>query len=155
MKKRSIHILSKSYFLLLILVTPWLCGCPIVAGTIDSFRRVGLTEGSREGLLAPAVTKYNEAIGWGDISGALAMATDSYRATLRDQLMKNKDKIKVIESSVDLAEFENSAYEATVFMTIKAYKVPYYIAETTKNKQFWEFSVTSGWKISKQEALGE
>ena len=153
---QSIQILNlrsvqKICLLSLLFLTPCLCSCAIVAGTIDSFRRVGLTAKSREGLFTPALTKFNEVLGWGDITLALTLVTDSYRTELRDQLMRDKDKVKVIESNIDLVEFGDDSYTAEVFMSVKAYTVPFYIAETTKKKQTWVFSLSDGWKISKSE----
>lgn len=129
----------------------FLTGCPLIAGTIDSVRRVGLTEGSRVSLLPPAVSQFNDAVGWGDITKILSLATDSYRTELRDQLLREKGKVKVIESVVDLSEFEDNANVANVFVTIKSYTVPFYVAETSKQQQHWEFTLSGGWKIAKIE----
>lgn len=152
-KARFNNISLKIYLLLLIFLASCLSGCALLAGTVDSVRRAGLTEGSRESLLSPAATKFNEAVGWGDLSLAISMATDAYRTELRDQLVRDKDKIKIIDSSVDLSEFQNSAYSATIYMTVRAYTIPYYVAEPKKQIQHWEFSLSNGWKISKIEAL--
>lgn len=143
-----------SHFIL-IAATSILCGCALIAGTVDSVRRVGLTEGSRKSLFTPSITKFNDAIGWGDIGLALELVNDEYKSELRDSLLRDKDKVKVIETAVDLTEFQNSAYEATVFITMKAYRVPFYIAETFKQKQYWVFSVSDGWKLTKREALAD
>lgn len=142
-----------STILLILLILTAFSSCALIAGTADSVRRVGLTEGSRKSLFPPAVSRFNEALGWGDISSVLAMVTDEYKSEIRDQLLRDKDKVKVIESIVDLTEFENSAYEATVYISMKAYRVPYYVAEPFKQKQYWVFSMSDGWKLSKREAL--
>jgi len=140
--------------LLLLAVCP-LLGCPIIAGTMDSVRRVGLTASSRESLLSPALTKFHEALSWGDLGAALAMVKDEKRNELRDQFLRDKDKVKVIETSVDLAEFDSDGYAATVYITSKAYTIPFYVIQKTKSKQTWEFSLSDGWKLASKESMPE
>ena len=150
-----LHLMLKRLALAALLgfLTLPLTGCPLIAGGIDSVRRVGLTAGSRESLLPSVITKFNETVGWGDISTALSLVKDEYRVEVRDQLLRDKDKIKVIENAVELTEYENDSFNAVVFVATKSYKIPYYVIEIQKQKQFWEFSISGGWKLAKRENI--
>lgn len=140
-------------FVFLLGVVPVLSACAMVAGTFDSIRRVGITAADRERLLPQAVKQFQDNLGWQDISRALTFATEEYRVELRDTLMKTKDSVRTVESGVDLVEFENDSYEASVFLTIKSYSIGYYVIEPHKEKQRWTFSLSDGWKISHRDAL--
>ena len=145
------------YFLplFLLVIISCLSSCALVAGTVDSMRRAGLTPASRESLLKPAALKFNEAIAWGDISLALSLTSETYKNDLRDKLLHDKGKIKVIDTVVDLTEYQNSSFDATVFVTRRSYTIPFYIAETARIKQYWNYSMTSGWQVKDQEVLAQ
>lgn len=149
----KVDVQKKLLILTILTGTLFFTGCALIAGTVDSVRRAGLTDASRRSLFPAAATKFHEAISWGDIGLAISLASDDYRDELRDQLLRDKDKVKVIDTVIDLSEFEDDAFKALVFVTRRSFTVPFYIANTEKIKQTWHYSMKNGWQIQKQEFM--
>jgi len=133
---------------ILILITLFtLCGCPLIAGTIDSVGKLGITEQDRQKLLPDSVKKFYEACYWGNSTAASRFIIDSERERLKDFLKVSPDKIRFVESRIEDILFAPDARSATVTSKVKYFEVPYYIVRDRMDTQDWEFTMSDGWKI--------
>ena len=125
-------------------------GC-ILAPTIDSMRRAGMTASSRRSLLPENIKKFHDALYWGSPSEIMAYVDDDGWPEISKQIEEMQDKERVVESKVKNVEFDSGAFEATVNVTVKAFKIGYYIVTDRHEKQTWTFSMSDGWKILHRE----
>jgi hypothetical protein len=130
-------------------------GCALVALSFESVRRSGLTADSRKNLLPEFLTGFVEAVSVTDATRALAYASEGFKPSLRSRLLKNKDKVKVIDNEVILSEFNDDARRAEVTVKHKFYRIPVYIAEERLEKQIWIYDGVGVWLIDGIEAVNE
>jgi len=135
---------------LLVLVLLILPGC-ILVPAMDSVRRAGLTESSRQGLLPESLKKFNEAMQWGNPQEALGYVDDANQEGIALQLQDLAEQEKVVEAKIVGIDFKENAFKAIVNVTVRAYKVPFYVVKDRKEKQTWRFSVSDGWKMQTRE----
>ncbi len=124
-----------------------LSSCIILAPIIDSVQKAGLTESGRQGALATSIKDYHQALYWQRPNQALAFVRDDKREQLADQIVKGHKDERVVDSKVDYINWTNSSFEAEVDVVAKYYKSPFYIVHERIEKQQWEFSMVSGWKL--------
>lgn len=126
-----------------------LSGC-ILAPTLDSIQKAGLTEASRMSLLTIAIRDFHEAMQWGDDGAVLALVSQDGQLAVREQLRGTSKDERVVESKVEEVMFSDSAYKADVEVTTRYYQAPFYIVRDRLEKQNWVFSLTDGWKLDKR-----
>jgi hypothetical protein len=150
--KNIIRIVYKHCVYLLLLVSLSAC---IFAPTIDSVRRAGLTEGSRQGLLPESLKNFNEALQWGSSQDAINYIDPEGQdiENMANQIQQLAQEEKVVESKILGIDFKENAFKAIVNVNVRAYKVPYYVVTDRKEKQIWKFSLSDGWKINSREVL--
>ena len=127
-----------------------LAGC-FLAPAINSVREAGLTEPSRRMLLAKDVRQFSEALYWGDAGKALAYVTAESQATFRDQIRTSKKSERIVETKVENVVFTEGSYEADVDVSVRYFKVPFYVVNERLERQAWRFNLTDGWRISARE----
>ena len=128
-------------------------GCALVGALIDSYSRAGFTQGDREAYLAEAVRNFNEALYWNNQSKALSYVLDDVRATVVAELRRKKNEERVVETKIEEVTFSDNSYTADVELTIRSYRVPYYVVADHQQKQRWKFSTSSGWKLESLESI--
>ena len=136
-------------------VATGLSGC-FLAPAIDSFNRLGVTEGDRMVLLAQQVKKFQEANYWGGPSAILAFASPEGRASLAAQLRERSEEERLVESKITDTEFRDAANAATVEVKVRYFQVPFYVLNDRRERQEWRFSsVSSGWQILSREVISD
>ena len=68
-----------------------------------------------------------------------------------EQLKKDRDKERLVDSKVDYVDFSDDAFSAKVDVTFKFFKVPFYIVTERKEQQTWRFAFGKGWKLAGRE----
>lgn len=121
-------------------------GC-FLAPAIDSFNKLGVTQGDREALLPQHMRRFQDALYWGDPQKALIYVQPAARPKISTQLRTRDDEERIVESRVDQVNFENDSYKASVEVTVKYYKVPFYVVTKRRESQEWDFDVTNGWQL--------
>jgi hypothetical protein len=132
---------------LLLSVVLCLQGC-ILVPFINSAKQSGLLQSDREGLLEKDVERFHRIRFWGKTMKALSYTNREHRDQVRDYLRAHSDDEKVVESEIEFIDFFEESYKAEVLVQVKYYRVPYYVVEERIEKQQWEFSVGSGWKVN-------
>jgi hypothetical protein len=132
-----------------------LTSCAFVALSFESVRRSGLTADSRKQLLPEFLSGFVEAITVTDATRALAYASEDFKPELRNRLIKNRGKIKVIDNEIVLSEFSDDARRAEITVQHKFYRIPVYIAEEKLEKQIWIYDGAGVWLIDGIEVVDE
>ncbi len=140
---------------LLSIQAAYFTGCGLIAPVAESFHSVGITAGDRKGLLPDQLSKFNNALFWGRGQDALRYVTPEGRDSVLEQLRKGRDEERVVESKVGIIDFSEDGYDATVDVTFKYFKVPFYIVTERKELQKWKFTISDGWKLTNREILSQ
>jgi hypothetical protein len=143
--KRFIKIVAVLSVCLLI------CGC-ILIPAIDGVKKMGFTKSDREALLQPEVERFQEYVYWNRWQQAGAMVRDDLRNEMIKERLAKAKGYRLVDSKVDFIEFDEDGSKALVDLTIRRYKVPFYLVEEVAEQQTWEFTVSSGWKFVRAEA---
>jgi len=131
-----------------------LSGC-FLAPAIDAFKQVGVTRGDRVQLLPAEMKKFQDSLYWGHPEEALAFVTQEGRDKIAEDLKSWGEETRVVESKVNGCTFDEDAYKADVEVTVRYYKVPFYVVNKLQEKQVWKFSVSQGWRLdSKTKVSG-
>jgi len=138
------------YFILfvrLFLFATLLSGCAIASSIIDSYKKVGVTESDRIGLLEEHVKEFHQGIYWNKPEYALKYTAPEGRQVVLNKIKAKKNSERIVSSEVSGVEFTNEAYDADVEVSVKFYKIPRYIVEERTEKERWHFSTPFGWKF--------
>ncbi|MBX7143721.1 MAG: hypothetical protein K1X79_04660 [Oligoflexia bacterium] len=127
-----------------------LTGC-FLAPAIDSFNKLGVTAGDREKLLAERIRVFNDAVSFGQPGDAEAFFVPEQRAGLEKEFRKQRKQEKVVDSRIESVGFSNESRTALVEVTVRYYKVPYYVVNERLEIQEWKFIGTSGWFLSSRK----
>jgi len=133
------------------IVVLFVCGCGLIAPVAESVQSVGITAGDRQALLPNELTKFNTALFWGRAPDALAYVLPESRESVQAQLRKGRDQERLVESKVDNIDYSEDGYDATVEVTFKYFKVPFYIVTERHEVQKWRFTIRNGWKLLSRE----
>lgn len=113
---------------------------------IDSVSQMGLSQSDRERLLPREVKRFHDYLYWGKPLDALGLVKESDREMVAKDIEKELEGVRIIEAKIDRVEFLDNANAAEVSVTVKRFKVPFYIVEDFKQKQRWEFTLSDGWR---------
>ena len=125
-------------------------GC-ILVPIADGVSKIGITKGDREALLPVAVKNFQDLIYWGRFQLAGALIKDEVKSSVLHELTKRYKDYRLVETKTDYLDFNEDGTKATVSLTTKRYKVPFYIVEDYAEDQKWEFAVSGGWKFVSAE----
>jgi len=128
------------------LVVMMLSGC-IIVPFIQAFKETGATPADRMALLQPEAKKFSDAVVMGNKIAAMAFVLPESRSEVSKQIKGKNEDEKVVETRFDDVQWGEDAWNATVTMKVKYFKVPFYIVETRTEEQRWEFSMADGWKL--------
>lgn len=147
-EKSSIRLLRKlSVFLLLGVFVASSSGC-FLAPAIDSFNKLGVTSSDRQALLAERIKLFSDALYWGEPSEAMLFVAPAHRVTLEPEFRRIKKQEKIVENKIESVEFSEDARKAKVEMTVRSYKVPFYVVNDRTEIQNWEFNLSDGWLLA-------
>lgn len=135
-------------FVLSVICMLLLSGCVFAVPVIQSFHDAGFTPADRRTLLEKTVEEFNTALYWGESQQVLSMSSEQGRSYVINYFRTRKGKEKIVEHKVNLTEFSDSAFDATVDVTVKYYAIPYFVVNERHESQKWEFSLDSGWKFA-------
>jgi hypothetical protein len=99
--------------------------------------------------------KFHETLSQGSVPGALKYATSDARIALAKQFEGLGESEKVVDAKVANVEFVESSYKALADISVRYFKIPYYVVHTRKERQEWVFSVSDGWKIASRTVKDE
>lgn len=142
----------KIRLVLLLAVVLALNGC-FLAPAIDSFNKLGVTPVDRRNLLAAKIQSFNDALFFGAPGEAEEFAAPDKRAELERAIRRQRKEEKLVDMRVDSVGFESDAYRAIVDVTVRFYKVPFYVVNERTERQVWDFTVSSGWQLSQREEV--
>ena len=129
-----------------------LAGC-FLAPTLDSLSKTGLTPRDRRALLPERIKLFQDSLYWGSADDALAVVLPESREALRSELRGLQKKERLVDSKVDGIDFSDQAFEATVEITMRSYRIPVYVVESRTERQSWTFSIASGWMLKSREVV--
>ena len=125
-----------------------LSGCLLVP-LVDGVKKIGVTKSDRMALLPEQVENFNQAMYWGRSDQALTYAVPESRTELVKSMREAaKYQERIVETKVDHIEFNDDGFEATVDVTVKAFRVPVYVVNDSSKQQRWVFSLTEGWQLA-------
>ena len=140
------------FLVILVLVGTNLTGC-FLAPAISSMKEAGLTEADRMTRLSKDIKIFQDALYWGDQNTALAYVLPDNFESFQQTIRASKKNERIVESKVESANFTEDAYAATVEITVRSYRVPYYVVQDRLERQQWKFTLADGWKIASREVL--
>lgn len=130
-------------------------GC-FLAPAIDSFNKLGVTAGDREKLLAERIRGFNDAVSFGQPGDAELFFVPENRAVLEKVFRKERKQQKIVDSRIESVGFSEESRKALVEVTVRYYRVPFYIVNERTEMQEWRFLGTSGWFLAaRNEAQAE
>jgi hypothetical protein len=129
------------------LVTVSFSGCVLVP-FVQAFKEAGATEGDRMALLPDNVKKFNSAMVFGNRMEAMQYVASDSQTKIAAGIQSDPESERVVDSKVNNIIWADSAYEATVEIKVKYFKVPVYIVNTRVEEQRWVFNVGQGWKLA-------
>lgn len=141
--------------LILLWIVSAFSGCVVLAPLIQSYKETGISEGDRKQLLSQSVKEFNEALFWGRVDTALALADASVHDQLRKEVRKKRKSERLVESNIEYVDFKDGARKADVDVLVRFFKVPVYIVKERIERQRWIFALGSGWKLSGREVIEE
>lgn len=141
----------KKIFLLLT-ATACLGGC-ILVPAVASFKKAGLTEGDRRTLLAEDLKRFHDLLTFNNGSAAFSYIDPEHYNTVSAKLLEQAETEKIVETKIKHIQFEEGAYSATVDVSTRSFKVPFYIVNDRLERESWAFSLSDGWKIKAKDEV--
>lgn len=123
-----------------------LSGC-ILVPFIDSFKESGVAESDRVRLFDKQIRQYNYALADGRSGRLLAFVEPESKESLRPQFRNLFKDQKIVDTRVDMVDFEEESYVANVDLEIRYFKVPQYVVQSRIEQQQWKFTLGSGWQL--------
>ena len=146
-----IKILSRLFLFLLLLQLPACFLVPIISG----IQEVGATASGRRELLKKTVEAFHNSIKSCDMTSAMTFIEKEdteLRESIRGELRRNKDKFKIVPSSIDFVEFDDEAYSVDVEIRTKYFLVPYYVVNERLETEHWQFvSIGTKWQLKSRK----
>ena len=137
-------------FTIVICLSVIISGC-ILIPAIDGVKKIGVTKSDREALLQPEVERFQEYVYWNRWQQAGSMVRDDLRNEMVKERLAKAKGYRLVDSKIDFIEFDEDGSKALVDITIRRYKVPFYLVEEVAEQQTWEFTISSGWKFVRAE----
>lgn len=109
---------------------------------------MGFSQADREKLLPGVVKKFQDALYWGSPNQAIEFVSADRRRDMMTQLSKDVDGIRIVESKIGAINYSEESRKATAEVTIKFFKVPFYIVTERIELQEWQFTLSDGWKLN-------
>lgn len=106
----------------------------------------------RRGELSKRVSKYHQAMYWGDVDSASAYLSPETRREIRNSLLDRKEKEHLVKTEVDAVDIHETGDSATVDMKIKYYLIPNYVVKTRREKQVWQFE-SGAWFLAESTVI--
>lgn len=128
-------------------------GCGLGAMAVEGFSQVGATESARKRLLQKDMKRFHSGLYWGKPGVVVQYVVPEMEDVFKAEMRESKRKERIVEHQVELVDFSDDAYEATVEVLVKYYEVPYYMVKDRLEREQWQFSMGQGWKISSRERL--
>lgn len=139
---------------LLVFILLSLSGCFLVP-IINGFQEVGATASARRDLLKKTVEAFHNAIKSCDMTSAMTYISKEdnvLRDQVRSELRRNKEKQKIVTSSIDFVEFDDDAYFVDVEIRTKYFIVPYYVVNERLETEQWQFvSMGTKWQLKSRK----
>ena len=145
---------SACAYILALAVATSVQGC-ILVPFINAFKQTGVTPEDRRALLPAEVKKFSDALVWGSRQSALETVASESKEGVSKELRGLGEDEHIVESKIDDVEWNDSSFEAKVFVKFKYYKVPYYVVKTRTEEQQWVFYVGTGWKLKDRTRVDE
>ena len=140
--------------LALFVVLVALQGC-FLAPAIDSFKKLGVTAPDREKLLAERIRSFNDAMSSGAAGEAEHLVLPENRLALERELRRLRKSEKVVDTRIESVGFFEDSYKAKVEVTVRSYKVPFYVVNERLEEQDWHFTVSTGWLLAARRVIDE
>lgn len=151
-KSLSIRKSILGFLPFLVLLLASFSGCLLIPA-IQGFSDLGVTEGDRSRLLSEQLQEFHEALYWGSAQQALRYVVPESREKLSRDLQRVGKEERIVDSKVDFVTFSPNAFEADVNITVRYYRVPYYVITERLEKQGWLFKVPGGWMLESRELV--
>ncbi len=119
-----------------------------LAPAMDSFSKIGVTEGDRQRLLAERLRNFKDALYWSEPGEALTFVVPENRVAMEPVFRRIRKEEKIVDSRTESVAFSDSGYKADVEVTFKYYRVPYYVVTERTEAQTWQFSIADGWLLA-------
>lgn len=132
---------------LVILSVSLLSGC-ILAPSIGSVQKAGITESGRKQTLGESVKSFNTALFWENYPLANSFAAKENIDNIKVELQKKRSDGRVVESKIENIVFNNDAYIAEVDVLHRVQSLSTNIVSPITEKQEWVFSLYDGWRIN-------
>lgn len=143
--------LPKFVLVLLLIQLPACFLVPIING----FQEVGATASARRDLLKKTVEAFHNSIKACDMTSTMQYISKEdteLREALRSELRRNKEKFKIVSSTIDFVEFDDDAYKVDVEIRTKYFLVPYYVVNERLETEKWEFvSMGTKWQLKSRK----
>lgn len=131
---------------ILVSISAFVSGCVALAPVMQTYSQIGVSEGDRMRLLDTSLSEFSNAVYWGNANKALTFASDQAKEDLKNHIRQASKQEKVVETEVEFVDYDDDVYAAEVDVLVKYYKVPQYVVKERRERQFWQFSVASGWE---------
>jgi hypothetical protein len=134
-------------FLPLLFIVSLCCQSCILIPVVDGVKKIGLTKNDREAMLPKTVSDFQDLLYWNKFQLASGMIKEDVRSKQIKELVKQYKGYRLVETKTDYLDFDEDGSRATVTITTKRFKVPFYVVEDYTEDQQWEFSISDGWKF--------
>ncbi len=98
-------------------------------------------------MLPKTVSDFQDLLYWNKFQLASGMIKEDVRSKQIKELVKQYKGYRLVETKTDYLDFDEDGSRATVTITTKRFKVPFYVVEDYTEDQQWEFSISDGWKF--------
>lgn len=105
-------------------------------------------------MLSETLTNFTRALYWGSIDEAAAFVKPSYRRDFVVEERARKKKERIVEIEPDDVLYDVGSDKAIVTISVKYYKVPFYLVNTKTEQQIWKYyRFQGGWLLSSRKFI--
>ncbi len=122
-----------------------------MAPAIDSFKKLGVTRSDRVALLPVNLKRFHDSLYWGKPQEALELVLNESRAKVSEEIQGVAEDERIVDSRIRKVDFSEDASDAKVQVSVKYFKVPFYIVNERREMQEWTFSVSDGWMLKSRQ----
>jgi hypothetical protein len=129
-------------------------GCiavPFIAG----YKEMGFSKEDRMRLFEEELKNYSHALSDGRPSKLASFVPDTKQNSFRRDVRAMLKERKIVDSKIDLVEFDKNADTAEAEIIVRYYRIPQYIVKEEYESHKWQFSVSDGWKLISREVEQE
>jgi hypothetical protein len=141
-------------FVVLGVICSALSGCiavPFIAG----YKEMGFSKDDRMRLFEEELKEYSHALSDGRPSKLASFVPETKQNSFRRDVRAMLRERKIVDSKIDLVEFDKDAQTADADIIVRYYRIPQYVVKEEYESQKWEFSVSDGWKLVSREVEQE